>query len=166
VELEGYILPTGAAEGEREAFLSRMRSRIVRICAAADGFVLTYGEESLRLKSTRAPHFSTEAPLNGTDAAFFTLAAESEADGSFWGKEQVILCRGVSGGAVFPMALHAETVFALLSRSGETEIHNPGDLECPFTAEITAEDGELSSVRLMLDEAYIAVNTPLREAMS
>jgi len=163
-EIAGYILPEGESEAARAAELERCRTLVCRIAADAAGFTLAHGGRQMRLTATGTPEFSSDAPLNGADAAYFTIRARSaEKEGSFAGAAASVSARGLDGALCFPLAISSETVFGVLSHAGEIAIRNEGDMPAGFVAEITAEGGDLTEVTLSLDADEIAVSYGLAE---
>ena len=168
VEIAGYILPEGANAAARAAVLERARRLVCRIASAEEGFSLHIrGGRTLRLTCERGPEFAGEAPLNGTDAAFFTLHAVSAAeDGCLSGEALTASARGHSGALIFPLSITAGTIFGTLSRSGTLTAENPGDAQAGFTLTVTAEGGTLTAFSVSLGERFLAVSHTLAEGES
>lgn len=162
-EIVGYILPAGGNEAIRRAAMERARRLLCRTVSRREGFTLVCGGRSMRMTAAAAPDFASEAPLNGADAACFTLRCVSAEDGAFSGDEVTAVCRGLLPSMTFPLAFTGRTVFASLARTGTTHVENAGDLPCGFAAEITAAGGALTAVTLTLDGQSLTVRHPLEE---
>ncbi len=166
VEIIGYIIPAGEDAAARGAAMERAKRLLCRTVGGTGGFILSHGGKELHLISRTAPEFSPEAPFCGTDAAQFTIRARSAEDGAFSGAEVRFTGHALEGALVFPLGITENTVFALLSHGGTLVVDNPGDLPCGFSAQITAEGGEIESVSLALGGAVITVHHPLADGES
>lgn len=164
VTFSGYLLPAGDTADARAARMEVLTRRLCRIVSGVGGFVLTAGGRSIVLTAQRAPVFAHEAPLNGDEAAFFTVyaAAQNPAAAYFLGRAVNTSFSGWEGRLVFPLAVTAETLFGCRRSFGTAVIDNPGDALCGFTAAVTAEGGSLSSFSLTAaGGARLCVRYPL-----
>ena len=163
----GYILPTGETEDARAAEMEKARRLVCRIAGDPAGFTLRMGGRETVLLAQRAPEFSAEAPLTGTDAALFTIHAVSrDGDGCFTGDPIRFGIRGHSGMLAFPLAVTEQTLFGSQAQSGVWSAENPGDKEAGFTLRVQAEGGGIDSFTLSLGEASLTVHHLLSEGQS
>ncbi len=170
VKLQGYILPEGETAGVRVAELERLARRLRRIVSRPGGFTLTVDDRSLALTALSAPAFAHTAPLTGDEAAFFTVhaAAQDPAAAYFQAEEgTTAFCRGWQGKLFFPLAIIGTTLFGLRTSEGILTVDNPGDTDCGFTAELTAEGGSITSVTLTSPAGeHLTVTCPLADGES
>lgn len=166
VEITGYIIPPGENAAVRSGAMERAKRLLCRTVGGTAGFILSHGGKELHLISRTAPEFSSEAPFCGTDAAQFVIRARSTEDGAFSGAEEQFFGHALSGAFVFPLGITEKTVFAVLSHGGTMTVVNPGDLPCGFSAQITAEGGELSWVSLTLGGSAVTVHHPIPDGGS
>lgn len=146
VEIVGYILPVGETEEVRASEMKKARRLICRIAGDPEGFVLRFGGREIGLRAETVPEFSSEAPLNGPDAAEFILRAVSRGEDScFTGAVCTSHIRSQSGLLVFPLAVTEKTVFGTEAQSGIRTVENPGDMPAGFRITVTAGDGEITS---------------------
>ncbi len=165
VTFSGYILPEGETPDARVGELSRLARRVRRIVSRPEGFTLTVDGRSIALSAKRAPVFAHNAPLNGDEAAFFTVYAAAKDPAAAYFRadtESAAVCRGWQGRLVFPLAVTEETLFGVRTSAGTLVADNPGDVDSGFTAAVTAEGGRVSSFTLTSETGEsLAVTYPL-----
>lgn len=167
VTFSGYILPEGETAAARAAELERLSRRVRRIVARPEGFTLTVGDRSLALTAKRAPVFAHDAPLNGDEAAYFTVYAGAKDPAAAYFQadtEAAALTRGWQGKLSFPLALPEGegTLFGLRTAEGTLVMDNPGDVDGGFIAAVTAEDAGITAFTLTAESGErLAVSYPL-----
>lgn len=164
VTFSGYILPDGGTADVRAAEMDVLSRRLRRIVTNRGGFTLRVGERSIDLTAKQAPVFAHEAPLNGDEAAHFTVCAEAKnaAAAYFSAPVETASERGWTGKLVFPFHMDEGTVFALSTGEGEITVENPGDVPCGFVLTVLAEWSDLTSFTVTAESGEkISVVYPL-----
>ena len=167
IVLTGYILPAGETEEARAAEMEAARRLICRIVSDPDGFRLRIDSREILLTAEKAPAFSFEAPLNGADAASFTVNGMSrEEDGCFTGEECTGSVQSQHGMLIFPLAVTEETLFATQAQSGTLTAVNPGDVPAGFVLTVTAQGGRVDSFTVSRGGEFLRVAHGLAEGES
>lgn len=167
IALTGYILPDGETEQVRAAEMEAARRLICRTVSDPDGFRLRIDGREILLTAEKAPAFSFEAPLNGADAASFTVEAMSrEEDGCFTGKECIGSVQSQHGMLVFPLAVTEEMLFGTQAQSGTLTAINPGDVPAGFVLTVTAQGGRVESFTVSCGGEFLRVTHMLAEGES
>ncbi len=164
VTFSGYILPVGGTPTSRAAEKELLSRRLRRIVTNRGGFTLRVGERSIDLTAKQAPVFAHEAPLNGDEAAFFSVYAEAKSATAAYFSAPVETAseRGWTGKLVFPFRMDEGTVFALSTGEGEITVENPGDVPCGFVLTVLAEWSDLTSFTVTAESGEkISVVYPL-----
>lgn len=167
VTFAGYILPEGETAVARIAEMERLARRVRRIVSRPEGFTLTVDDRRLTLTALRAPVFAHNAPLNGDEAAFFTVYAAAKDPAAAYFQADTEACgvsRGWQGKIVFPLAVTEETLFGVRTSAGTLVMDNPGDVDSGFTAAVTAEGGSITAFTLTAETGEsLAVTYPLSD---
>ncbi len=164
VIFSGYILPIGETAAARSEKMETLIRRLCRIVTSRDGFTLSVGEKHIRLLAACAPVFAHEAPLNGDEAAFFTVTASAAVPSAayFQGGDMTVTGRGWTGQLVFPLAITEETLFARGTSAGEFAVFNPGDVPAGFVLSVTAEWHPITAFTVTSDSGEtVSVTRPV-----